>query len=87
MEKMKIEMNKCFGIFTILEQFNYKFSKEDIDRRWNVFGSPSEVLDLIDKRVKELDKNKVIKNKIKNLLFLAQLFITYILFFSKNSQI
>jgi dynein heavy chain len=28
MEKMKIEMNKCFDIYKILEGFNYRFSKD-----------------------------------------------------------
>lgn len=28
MERMKVEMSKCFDIYKILEGFNYRFSKD-----------------------------------------------------------
>jgi dynein heavy chain len=34
LEKIKVDMNKCFDIYKILEDFNYPFSKEDMDKRW-----------------------------------------------------
>lgn len=40
MEKMKIQMNKCFDVFKTLESFNYRFSKDELDKRWIIFGSP-----------------------------------------------
>ena len=56
MEKMKIEMNKCFDIYKILEGFNYRFSKDQLDKRWIIFGSPKELNELVQKRQKELEK-------------------------------
>ena len=40
MQKMKLEMTKCFDIYKILEGFNYRFSKDELDKRWIIFGSP-----------------------------------------------
>ena len=50
MEKMKLEMGKCFDIFKILEGFNYRFSKDELDKRWIIFGSPKELTELVDRR-------------------------------------
>lgn len=58
MEKMKIEMNKCFDVYKILEGFNYRFSKDELDKRWIIFGSPKELNELVEKREKELEKEK-----------------------------
>ena len=41
---MKVEMNKCFDIYKILEEFNYRFNKDELDKRWMIFGSPKELL-------------------------------------------
>ena len=38
LEKLKIEMNKCFDIYKTVEQFNYKFTKDDLNKRWK--GNP-----------------------------------------------
>lgn len=44
-------MNKCFEIYNILESFNFRFSKDDMDKRWHIFGGPAEINDIITKRV------------------------------------
>lgn len=59
MEKIRGEMNKCFEIYSILEGFNFRFSKDDMDKRWQIFGGPAEIDELIEKRVKELEKDKI----------------------------
>lgn len=51
-------MNKCFDIYKILEGFNYRFPKDDLDKKWNVFGSPKDIIELINKKNNELDKEK-----------------------------
>ena len=43
-------MNKCFDVFKILEGFNYRFSKDDLDKKWIIFGGIRDVLDLIKVR-------------------------------------
>ena len=58
MEKIKIEMQKCFDIYKILEEFNYRFSKDELDKRWIIFGSPEEITQMVEKRVKDLEKDK-----------------------------
>ena len=32
LDKIKVDMNKCFDIFTILEDFNYRFTNEEMDK-------------------------------------------------------
>lgn len=59
MDKIKIDMQKCFDIYRILEDFNYRFSKDELDKRWIIFGSPEEITQMVEKRVKDLDKDKV----------------------------
>lgn len=46
-EKQKLEMNKVFEVYRILEGFKYRFNKEDMDRRWYVFGCPRDTNDLV----------------------------------------
>lgn len=45
-------------MFIILEGFNYRFSKDDLDRRWHIFGGVKDILELIEKRTKEVEKDK-----------------------------
>lgn len=58
LEAMKVKMNSCFDIYKMLEGFNYRFSKEDLNRRWNIFGSPREILTMVEARKSQLDKLK-----------------------------
>ena len=52
-------MYKCFDIYKILEGFRYRFSKEDMDKRWIIFGCPRDTNELVNKRRKEMEKEKV----------------------------
>jgi dynein heavy chain, axonemal len=46
-------------IFGILEEFNYRFSSEDMNRRWTIFGGPKETMELVEQRKNVLEKEKV----------------------------
>jgi len=48
--KLKIDMNKCFGIYEILEGFNWHFTKDELDKKWKVFRSTKEINELIEER-------------------------------------
>jgi dynein heavy chain len=50
-------MNKCFDIYTILEEFNWRFTTDEMNRRWQVFGGPKEITQAIDERIKKLEKD------------------------------
>lgn len=43
LEKLKTDMNKVFDIYKIMEDFNYKFSTEEMNKRWNVFAGPRDI--------------------------------------------
>ena len=49
-EKVKIKMNSVFDVYTILESFNYKFTKDDMTRKWNIFAAPRDINALIETR-------------------------------------
>lgn len=57
-EKLKVDMDKCFDIYQVLEDFNYKFSTEEMNKRWQIFGSPKEIYALIEERDKQLERLK-----------------------------
>ena len=59
LEAMKVKMNGCFDIFKMLEEFNYKFSKDEMQRRWNIFAAPREIQTMVDLRKGQIDKLKV----------------------------
>jgi len=44
LEKLKLEMDKCFEVYQKLESFNYRFSKDDYDKKWIIFGGIKETL-------------------------------------------
>jgi dynein heavy chain len=54
MERMKAEMVKVFDVYKILEEFKEKISKDEMDKKWIIFGKPKELLDLVEKRNKDL---------------------------------
>lgn len=42
-----------------MEPFKFKFSPEDIHKKWLVFSGPKEVVELIDQRNVVLEKDKI----------------------------
>jgi len=38
--KLKVEMDKCFDIYKILEDCNWRFNSLEMNRRWEIFGGP-----------------------------------------------
>lgn len=56
---MKYKQNQLFDVFRMLEEFNYRFPVEDIQRRWKIFGTPKEIKELIEARTVQLEKLKV----------------------------
>ena len=49
-EKLSVEIKACMNIYETLNYFNYKFNdEEDFERKWNVYKSPKETLDKIEK--------------------------------------
>ena len=43
-------MNKAFDIYKILEDFKWRFTNDEMDKKWRIFGSNREVLELIEER-------------------------------------
>ena len=57
--KIESEQKSSLEIYKTLEDFNFRFSKDDMNRKWQVFGNTKEVMDLMDLRKNALEKDKV----------------------------
>lgn len=60
LEKMKEDIDKSCELYDLLEPFKVRFQPEDIQRRWQVYGGPKEILELVDVRSQALEKEKSI---------------------------
>ena len=58
LEKIQLEIEGCLEIYGTLEDFQYRFASDDLNKRWRVFGGPKDTLELIDTRKAILDKEK-----------------------------
>ena len=47
MEKKKLEIDKCLEIYDILEEFSYKFPREETEKKWRLYNQPKVCMDLI----------------------------------------
>jgi len=43
-------MNSCFDTYSTLEGFKYRFTKEDMDKKWYIYGFTKETHKLIESR-------------------------------------
>ena len=48
------------NIYEILEDFQYKFTRGDLDRRWNMVGMPKHIESVVEEREEELIKEQEI---------------------------
>lgn len=58
LEKTKKEIDKSMEIYAIMDKYNFKFSEEEIKRKWLVFGGPKDVLNTIEKQKAIFSKEK-----------------------------
>lgn len=59
LDKMREDIDKSSELYDLLEPFKVKFNPEDIQRRWQVYGGPKEILELVESRSSALDKDKI----------------------------
>ncbi len=43
-------ISECLNIYDILENYEFKFPKKDLDKRWEIFGSPKDIMELCEQR-------------------------------------
>jgi dynein heavy chain len=58
LEKMREDITDTIDIYEVLEEFDYKFSKEDMNKRWVIFGGPRDALEMMNARKKTLEKDQ-----------------------------
>ncbi len=44
LDKLKTDMNKVFDVYKIMEEFNYKFTPDEMSKRWNTFAGPRDIM-------------------------------------------
>lgn len=47
MEKKQVEIQKNMEIYEIMEEFMYKFTKEEDQRKWKLFNQPKLTLEMM----------------------------------------
>lgn len=58
LEKMKKEIEKSMEIYQIMEGYNFKFTEEELKKKWQVFGGPKEIIKTIEDQKAILEKEK-----------------------------
>ena len=58
LEKLKNDIAKLMESYDILDEFAFKLSQDSYDRKWNCFGAPKNIVELITKQTAFLDKEK-----------------------------
>jgi len=49
-------IDDCLKTYDILEVYSYKFSnRKELDKRWEIFGAPKDLLELCERRKDELE--------------------------------
>ena len=57
--KVQDDIKKTTQIYGILESFNFKFTKDEMNKKWFIIGGPKETYTLMEQRKKTLDKDQV----------------------------
>ncbi len=52
-------MNECMKIFDILDDFNFKMDKEDLNKKFKILGSIKDTQQMIESREGMLEKDKL----------------------------
>ena len=54
-----MEIANCLDIYKLLETTNFKFTKEDMNKKWNIFAGPKEIMKIVKERKGGIEKEKV----------------------------
>lgn len=57
-EKMKKEIDQVMDVYGILDEFNYEFSGAEQASKWELYGAPKKVMELIQQQANILEKQK-----------------------------
>jgi len=57
-QKNKVEIQDCMGIYDMLEDYQYDFSMNDMDSKWELFSAPKKLMETIQLQTSTLDKQK-----------------------------
>ena len=58
-EKLKRNIQNNMETFKILDEFMYKFTEEDVKKKWSVFGGPKDIVEIMDTQKGVLEKEKL----------------------------
>lgn len=57
-EKLRVEIDECMGIYDICSGFEHVFSNKENDDKWHLFSAPQKVMHTIENQVQILEKQK-----------------------------
>ena len=60
LEKIRLDIEQNMTTFAMLEKFQYRFTNDDMNKKWELFGYPKKTAELNATKSEELDKLKVV---------------------------
>lgn len=57
-DKIQVDAQQYYALFNILEELRYKFQKNDVQTKWQIFAHRKNCYQAIDKRKNEITKFK-----------------------------
>lgn len=45
-------------MYTLLEEYRFKFEPKDIENRWSIYKKPRDIYNMIEERLEKIDREK-----------------------------
>lgn len=55
---MRVEITKNAQVYTLLEEYKYKFEPKEIENRWAIYKKPRDIYELVEERLEKIDREK-----------------------------
>ena len=55
---MRVEINKNAEVYTLLEEYKFKFEPKEIENRWTIYKKPRDIYDMVAERQDKLEREK-----------------------------
>lgn len=57
-EKIRAEIVKNAEVYTLLEEYKYKFEPKEIENRWVIYKKPRDIYDMVSERLEKIEREK-----------------------------
>ena len=57
-EKLRVEIKKNAEVYTLLEEYKFKFEPKEIENRWTIYKKPRDIYDMVADRLEKIEREK-----------------------------